>query len=56
MLQINSTATFTVSASMSLLENGNLCITDLEPDILEREVKWTLESIPMNKVEVMEFW
>ena len=25
-------------------------ITDLEPDILECEVKWTLQSITMNKV------
>ena len=25
-------------------------ITDLEPDILECEVKWALESITMNKV------
>ena len=49
MLQINSTATFTVSASMSLLENSNLCITDLEPDILECEIKWALESITTNK-------
>ena len=24
-------------------------ITDLEPDILECEVKWTLESITINK-------
>ena len=24
-------------------------ITHLEPDILEREVKWALESITMNK-------
>ena len=24
-------------------------ITDLEPDILERAVKWALESITMNK-------
>ena len=24
-------------------------ITDLEPDILEREVKWALESITINK-------
>ena len=24
-------------------------ITDLEPDILECEVKWALESITMNK-------
>ena len=31
-------------------------ITQLEPDILECEVKWALESIAMNKlVEVMEF-
>ena len=38
-------------------------ITDLEPDILECEVKWALESITLNKsitlrtklVEVMEF-
>ena len=38
-------------------------ITDLEPDILESEVKWALESITMNKasggdeipVELFEF-
>ena len=31
-------------------------ITQLEPDILECEVKWALESITMNQlVEVMEF-
>ena len=31
-------------------------IIHLEPDILECEVKWALESITMNKlVEVMEF-
>ena len=37
-------------------DNNNDVITDLEPDILECEVKWTLESITMNKlVEVMEF-
>ena len=31
-------------------------ITHLEPDILECEVKWALESITTNKlVEVMEF-
>ena len=31
-------------------------ITDLEPDILECEVKWALESISMNKASgVMEF-
>ena len=27
-------------------------ITDLEPDILECEVKWALESITMNKTSV----
>ena len=30
-------------------------ITDLEPDILECEVKWALESITTKLVEVMEF-
>ena len=37
-------------------DNHNGVITRLEPDILECEVKWALESINMNKlVEVMEF-
>ena len=37
-------------------DNHNDVITNLEPDILECEVKWALESITMNKaVEVMEF-
>ena len=37
-------------------DNHDGVITDLEPDILEGEVKWALESITMNKaVEVMEF-
>ena len=30
-------------------DNHNGVITHLEPDILECEVKWTLESITMNK-------
>ena len=30
-------------------------ITNLEPDILESKVKWTLEHSTTNKVEVMEF-
>ena len=30
-------------------DNHNGVITDLEPDILECEVKWALESIIMNK-------
>ena len=37
-------------------DNLDGVITDLEPDILECEVKWALESITTNKaVEVMEF-
>ena len=35
--------------------NHDGVITDLETDILECEVKWALESITMNKVQVMEF-
>ena len=31
-------------------DNHNSVITDLEPDILDCEVKWALESIIMNKV------
>ena len=31
------------------LDNHDGVITHLEPDILEREVKWALESIAMNK-------
>ena len=30
-------------------DNNDGVITDLEPDILECEVKWALESIPTNK-------
>ena len=37
-------------------DNHNGVITDLEPDILECEVKWALGNITMNKAsEVMEF-
>ena len=37
-------------------DNHNGMITHLEPDILECEVKWALESITTNKlVEVMKF-
>ena len=37
-------------------DNHDGVITDLEPDILEYEVKWALESITTKKlVEVMEF-
>ena len=36
--------------------NHNGVITDLEPDIMECEVKWALESITMNKASgMMEF-
>ena len=30
-------------------DNHDGVITDLEPDILECEIKWALESITMNK-------
>ena len=37
-------------------DNHDGVITDLEPDILECEVKWALESITTKKlVEVIEF-
>ena len=37
-------------------DNHDGVITHLEPDILECEVKWALESITQTKlVEVMEF-
>ena len=37
-------------------DNHDGVITDLEPDILECEVKWALESITTTElVEVMEF-
>ena len=37
-------------------DNNDDVITNLEPDILECEVKWALESIAMNKPSgVMKF-
>ena len=36
-------------------DNHDGVITHLEPDILECEVKWALESISTKLVEVMEF-
>ena len=36
-------------------DNQDGVIIHLEPDILECEVKWALESITMNKARVMEF-
>ena len=36
-------------------DNHDGVITQLEPDILECEVKWALESITMNKASGGEF-
>ena len=36
-------------------DNHDGMITDLEPGILECEVKWALENITTKLVEVMEF-
>ena len=37
-------------------DNHDVVMTHLEPDILEGEVKWALESITMNKTSgMMEF-
>ena len=36
-------------------DNHDDVITHLEPDILEYEVKWALESITTKLEEVMEF-
>ena len=36
-------------------DNHDGVITDLEPDILECEVKWALASLRIKLVEVMEF-
>ena len=36
-------------------DNHNGVITHLEPDIVECEVKWALESITTKLAEVMEF-
>ena len=39
----------TVQKDLHDLDNHNGILTDLEPDILECEVKWALESITTNK-------
>ena len=39
----------TVQKELHDQDNHDGVITDLEPDILECEVKWALESITMNK-------
>ena len=36
-------------------DNNNGVITDLEPDILESEIKWALGSITLNKASEIEF-
>ena len=47
---------FIHSTIIMYLDNHNGVITDLEPDILECEVKWALEaSLRTKLVEVMEF-
>ena len=42
----------TVQKDLNYLHNYDGMITHLEPDILEGGVKWTLESIPVNKASV----
>ena len=39
----------TVKKDLHVPDNHDGVITDLEPDILEFEVKWALESITTNK-------
>jgi len=39
----------TLQKDLNDLDNHDGVVTDLEPDILEREVKWALGSITMNK-------
>ena len=39
----------TIQKDLHNLDNHYGVITHLEPDILEREVKWALEMITMNK-------
>ena len=42
----------TVQKNLHDPDNHDGVITDLEPDILECEVKWALESITMTKASV----
>ena len=39
----------TIQKNLHDLDNDDGMITHLEPDMLECEVKWALESITMNK-------
>ena len=36
-------------------DNHDDVITNLEPDVLESEIKWALESLQTKLVEVVEF-
>ena len=40
----------TIQNYLNDLDNHNGVVTNLEPDILECEVKWALRSINVNKV------
>ena len=44
----------TVQKYLNDLDNHDVVITHLEPDILECEVKWALESIAMNREQRYE--
>ena len=45
----------TIPKSLNDQDNHDGVVTHLRLDILECKVKWALESITTNKVEVMEF-
>ena len=46
----------TIQKGFNEPEDNDGVVSDLEPDILECEVKWALESITINKLEeVTEF-
>ena len=49
MLRINKR---TIRKDLHYPDNHNGVITHLEPDILEREVKWALGSVTMNKASI----
>ena len=49
MLRSGSKNTYKNCTKKALMTQTDGVITHLEPDILECEVKWALESIPMNK-------
>ena len=45
----------TIQGTSNDLDDHNSAVTHLEPDILECEVKWALETITTKLGEVMEF-